>query len=100
MVKADKKLTKVFFQELTHVEAYGNYIFIYSGPNRIMSKQTLTQFEEQLPATQFVRIHKSYIVAIASITAVRKNSIFIKEMELPVGETFRDVLRQLTGRYL
>jgi len=39
-------------------------------------------------------------VAVASITAVRKNSIFIGELELPVGETYRDALRQLTGRDL
>ncbi|MGN6638372.1 MAG: LytR/AlgR family response regulator transcription factor, partial [Mucilaginibacter sp.] len=48
MVKSDKKLTKVFFGDITYVEAYGNYIFVYCGQDRIMSKQTLTQFEEQL----------------------------------------------------
>src|SRR5579859_1685048 len=63
MVKSDKKLTKVFFDEISYVEAYGNYIFIYTGRERIMSKQTLTQFEQQLPAARFTRIHKSYIAS-------------------------------------
>jgi two-component system, LytTR family, response regulator len=96
MVKADKKLTKVFFHELTHVEAYGNYIFIHSGPNRIMSKQTLTQFEEQLPATQFVRIHKSYIVSLKAVKFLEGNELSIGSKKLPVGKVYReDLLKRL-----
>ena len=96
MVKADKKLTKVFFNELTHVEAYGNYIFIYSGPNRIMSKQTLTQFEEQLPSAQFVRIHKSYVVSLKAVKFLEGNELSIGIKKLPVGKVYReDLLRRL-----
>ena len=43
--------------------------------------------EAELPTAKFVRIHKSYMVSVANITAVRKNSVFIGKMELPVGET-------------
>ena len=96
MVKADKKLTKVFFNELTHVEAYGNYIFIHAGPNRIMSKQTLTQFEEQLPPAQFVRIHKSYIVSLKAVKFLEGNELSIGVKKLPVGKVYReDLLRRL-----
>jgi two-component system LytT family response regulator len=56
--------------------------------------------EAELPAGRFIRVHKSYILAIDSITAVRKNSVFIKDLELPVGETYRDVVRRLTGKNL
>jgi two-component system, LytTR family, response regulator len=45
-----------------------------------------------------MRIHKSNIVSIDSITAIRKNSVFIKDLELPVGETYRDIILQLTGK--
>jgi two-component system, LytTR family, response regulator len=96
MVKADKKLTKIFFNELTYVEAYGNYIFIYTGPNRIMSKQTLTQFEEQLPTTQFVRIHKSYVVSLKAVKFLEGNELSIGAKKLPVGKVYReDLLRRL-----
>lgn len=96
MVKAEKKLTKVFFHELTYVEAYGNYIFIYTGPNRIMSKQTLTQFEEQLPSVQFVRIHKSYVVSLKAVKFLEGNELSIGIKKLPVGKVYRDeLLRRL-----
>jgi DNA-binding LytR/AlgR family response regulator len=54
--------------------------------------------EGELPGDRFLRIHKSYIVAVSSITAVRKNSVFIGELELPVGETYREAVRMITGR--
>ncbi|HSU52199.1 MAG TPA: LytTR family DNA-binding domain-containing protein, partial [Segetibacter sp.] len=56
--------------------------------------------EEQLPPTKFIRIHKSYLVGVESITAIRKNSVFIKDNELPVGETYRDVITKITGKNL
>ena len=60
----------------------------------------LKAIEHELPLNKFLRFHKSWLVAIAEITAVRKNSIFIKEMELPVGETFREAVEKLTRKEL
>jgi len=51
-----------------------------------------------LPAGEFLRIHKSYIVSKAHITAVMKNSVFIGDLELPVGENYRDEIAALTGK--
>lgn len=92
MVKSDKKLTKVFFADISYVEAYGNYIFIYTGQERIMSKQTLTQFEQQLPASRFTRIHKSYIASLKAIKYLEGNEVFIAGKKIPVGKVFRESL--------
>ncbi|QEC79826.1 LytR/AlgR family response regulator transcription factor [Mucilaginibacter ginsenosidivorax] len=92
MVKSDKKLTKVFFYEITYVEAYGNYIFIYREQDRIMSKQTLTQFQEQLPGNRFVRIHKSYIISLHSVKFIEGNEVSIGTKKLPVGKVYKDNL--------
>ncbi len=51
--------------------------------------------EEQLPANRFIRIHKSYIVSTASVTSVKKSSVSIGTMELPVGESYKDSLSQI-----
>jgi len=92
MVKSDKKLTKVFFNEIIYVEAYGNYIFIYRDQDRIMSKQTLTQFEEQLPGSRFVRIHKSYIISLQSVKFLEGNEVSVGTKKLPVGKVYKDDL--------
>jgi two-component system LytT family response regulator len=92
MVKSDKKLTKVFFGDIMYVEAYGNYIFIYTTQDRVMSKQTLTQFEQQLPASKFVRIHKSYIASLHAIKYLEGNEVFLSDKKLPVGKVYRETL--------
>jgi DNA-binding LytR/AlgR family response regulator len=57
-----------------------------------MSKQTLTQFESQLPAGKFIRIHKSYIVSLKSIKYLEGNQVSIGDKMLPVGKVFKENL--------
>ena len=93
MVKSDKKLTKLFLEEIEYAEAYGNYIFIYrTNGDRIMSKQTLTQFEEQLPASRFIRIHKSFLLALKAVKYLEGNEVALGSRKLPVGKVFRENL--------
>lgn len=101
-VNVDYSLVKVMFADIIWVEGSGDYVKIHlkSSPKPLLVRTSAKALELELPAGKFLRIHKSYIVAVASITAIRKNSVFIGELELPVGETYRDALRQLTGRDL
>ncbi|MFC0515150.1 LytR/AlgR family response regulator transcription factor [Mucilaginibacter angelicae] len=93
MVKSDKKLTKVFLGEIEYAEAYGNYIFIYlNSGDRIMSKQTLTQLEEQLPAHKFIRIHKSYLLSLKAVKYLEGNEVALANKKLPVGKVYRENL--------
>jgi two-component system, LytTR family, response regulator len=98
----DYSLVKIHFSDIIWVEGSGDYVKIHlkSAPKPLLVRMSTRAMEAELPSGKFLRIHKSYIVSIASITAVRKNSLFIKDLELPVGETYRDVLRQLTGKNL
>ena len=101
-VNVDYSLVKVMFPDIIWIEGAGDYVKIHlkSSTKFLLVRTSAKTLESELPADRFLRIHKSYIVAIASITAVRKNSLFIGELELPVGETYREALRQLTGRDL
>ena len=101
-VNVDYSLVKVLFADIVWIEGSGDYVKIHlkSTPKPLLVRTSAKTLESELPADKFLRIHKSYIVAVASITAIRKNSVFIGDLELPVGETYRDTLRQLTGRDL
>ncbi|HEY4111124.1 LytTR family DNA-binding domain-containing protein [Puia sp.] len=102
-VNADYSLVKVLFADIIRIEGTGgDYVKFYlrSSPKPLMVRMSAKALEAELPGDKFLRIHKSYIVAISSVTAVRKNSVFIGELELPVGETYREVLRQLTRKEL
>lgn len=99
-VNVDYSLVKVLFADIVWIEGSGDYVKIHlkSAPKPLLVRMSTRALEAELPADKFVRIHKSYIISIAGITAVRKNSVFIRDIELPVGETYREALRQLTRR--
>jgi two-component system LytT family response regulator len=101
-VNVDYSLVKVAFADIIWIEGSGDYVKIHlkSAPKPLLVRTSAKSLESELPADRFLRIHKSYIVNVAAITAIRKNSLFIGELELPVGETYREALRQLTGRDL
>lgn len=94
-VKADKKQIKIDINEIRYIESYGNYIHIYTLNEKIITKQTLTDFEKQLPLNAFVRIHKSYIVAYRHIKYMEGNHVSICEKQLPIGKVFRDNLLKM-----
>src|SRR5262249_658573 len=99
-VNVDYSLVKVLFTDIVWIEGSGDYVKIHlkSAPKPLLVRMSARALETELPADKFVRIHKSYIISIAAITPSRKNSVFIRDLELPVGETYREVLRQLTRR--
>lgn len=98
----DYSQVKVVFDDIIWIEGLRDYIKINlkSSKNPLIVRTSLKAIEPELPQHKFLRIHKSWLVAIAEITAIRKNSIFIKEMELPVGETFRDAVEKLIRKEL
>lgn len=101
-LNVDYSQVKVMFDDIIWIEGLGDYVKVNlkSTKKPIVVRTSLKAIETELPPNKFIRIHKSYIIAIAEITAVRKNSVFIKEMELPVGETFRETVEKLVRKEL
>ena len=96
-LNVDYSQVKVMFDDIIWIEGLGDYIKINlkSTKKALIVRTSLKAIELQLSPNKFIRIHRSYLVAISEITAVRKNSLFLKEMEIPVGETFRDTIDKL-----
>ncbi|MFY0254081.1 LytR/AlgR family response regulator transcription factor [Chitinophaga sp. 30R24] len=93
-VNVDYSLHKIVFADILWIEGLKDYVKIHlkNSHKPVITRISIKTLEEQLPSSKFIRIHKSYIVAIAAITSIRKNSVFLQEIELPVGETYRDAL--------
>jgi len=98
-VNVDYSLLKITFADIVWIEGLKDYIKIHlkSSTKAVITRMSMKAMEEQLPAQKFIRIHKSYIVSIEHITAIRKNSVFMGTMELPVGESYRDAVTALTN---
>jgi two-component system, LytTR family, response regulator len=101
-VNSDYSLLKIQFDDIVWIEGLRDYIKIHlkSTKHPVVVRMSVKGVEAELPPADFIRVHKSYIVSVNEITAIRKNSVFIKEQEIPVGDTYRDTLVRLTGRHL
>jgi DNA-binding LytR/AlgR family response regulator len=99
-VNVDYSLIKVITSDIVYIEGLKDYIKIHlkSSQRPVVTRMPMKTIEEQLPLDSFIRIHKSYIVSIAYITAVRKASVFIDALELPVSDNYRDNITALTGK--
>jgi len=92
MVKADKKLYKVDFQDISYLEAYGDYVKIFTKDKMLLTKERLNTVEQQLPPAQFFRIHRSYIVALSAIEFIEGNTVKVGKEKLPISENLKDGL--------
>ena len=96
--RTDRKMVKVFFNDILFIEALKDYIKIVTNGRTIVTKYVLTTLAELLPADEFLRIHKSYIVAITKIESFNADSIQIAKHELPIGRLYKyDVGRILNA---
>jgi DNA-binding LytR/AlgR family response regulator len=96
--RADRKMVKVFFNHILFIEAFKDYIKIVTKDKTIVTKYVLATLAELLPADEFLRIHKSYIVAINKIESYNADSIQIAKHELPIGRLYKfDVGRILNA---
>jgi len=94
-VKSDKKLLKLNFDAVNYIEAYGNYIKIYTD-KMILVSETLSHFLEKLP-NQFLRVHKSFIINFEKLKLIDGNRIVLQNnSKLPIGKSYRkDVLEKI-----
>jgi len=94
--RAQRKMIKVFLDDILYVESVKDYIRIYrQGDKPLLVKQGMTTLEAMLPLSSFVRIHRSFIVAINKITAFTAQDVEIGQIELPVGRLYGGALKKL-----
>ena len=92
MVRANKKNYKLDLDAIIYLEAQGDYVRFVTHNQTLMVHGTMKEFLEQLPALQFARIHKSYVVSLNKVVYLEGNQINLGEHKLPVSLSFRDAL--------
>jgi DNA-binding LytR/AlgR family response regulator len=99
-VNVDYSLLKIVLSDIMWIEGLKDYIRIHlkSTSKPVITRMGMKVIEDQLPPSQFMRIHKSYIISKQHITAVRKNSVFLDATELPVSDNYREAMAAITGK--
>ncbi|MEC5146393.1 LytTR family DNA-binding domain-containing protein [Chitinophaga sp. 212800010-3] len=97
-LKADKKMIKVFHHEILYIESLKDYVKVKTITQDIITYQRITYLEEKLPDEKFLRIHRSYIIAIDKIKAFTASLIEVGGEELPVGRLYKEeVMKRITN---
>lgn len=94
-VKTENRLQKVFFNDILYVEGQGDYLRIICRNSKIMTLQNFKTLENILPVDNFIRVHKSYMVAVNKIESVIKNRIKIGTESIPVSDSYKKIFYEI-----
>ncbi|WP_432712179.1 LytR/AlgR family response regulator transcription factor, partial [Pedobacter sp.] len=94
--RSERKMVKVFFDDIQYVESIKDYIKIVRDNQLppLMVKQSISTLEAMLPSNQFIRIHRSYIASIQKISAYTAYDIEIGSLELPIGRQYMTAVKK------
>jgi len=93
-IKSGTQIHKIITDEISFIEAQGNYIYIHTANNKIMTLTSMNDIINKLPESDYMRIHKSFIVALWHIDVIEKHQLFINNTAIPIGVTYREQFHQ------
>jgi two-component system, LytTR family, response regulator len=96
-LKQDNRMVKVVLDEILYVEALKDFSKLFLKDKNMLVSAHLKLVEEMLPAAYFLRIHRSYIVALNKITAVQGNVVEIGKQQMPIGSSYKEELMKRLG---
>lgn len=96
-IKNEYRIQKVDLSAILYIEALRDYIAIHTATAKILTLESMKNMEEILPGSQFIRIHKSYIINRDHIEFIERGRIVIHKEYLPVGETYRERVMDKLG---
>ena len=93
LIKSDKRLFKVPFDQILYLQAYGDYVKVFrSGDKPLLTKERLSELEKQLENDHFTRIHRSYIISLEAVQFMEGNMVSIQNVLLPVSASYKEQL--------
>jgi DNA-binding LytR/AlgR family response regulator len=97
-IRSNSKFFKVNFTEIIYIQGMKDYLKVCTPEYTLVTHQTMNELEKLLPGRQFIRVHKSYIIAISHIRSIYGNSIELGKITIPIGINYKEVVMNLVGR--
>lgn len=94
-VKTGYEEEKVMLKDILFIEADGNYVTWVLSGNRLLSRQTLNDVQAVLPADQFIRVHRSYIIALDKVSRLSRHELTVGDKQIPVGASYEPVMQTI-----
>ncbi len=89
-VRSERKMIKIDFLELNYIESLSDYLKLYTDDKVIITRETISSIEAKLPKNDFLRVHRSYIVAINKIDSFTQEFIEIKKKAIPISRSYKN----------
>lgn len=93
-LKVDKKLMKIMLNDILYIESLKDYIKVITKLGDYLVHKSMTSISEELPKDNFIRIHRSYTIAINKITSIEGNSVEIGKRRIPIGRNYLPYAKQ------
>lgn len=89
-VRADRKMVRINFDDIQYVESIGDYIRIHLESKGVITRETIGNIQARLPKNEFIRVHRSFLVAKDSIESYTSEVIETKLKEIPISRTYKE----------
>jgi DNA-binding LytR/AlgR family response regulator len=90
-------MVKLLLDDVLYIESDKDYVKLFTGKGFVITRQTIASVEAMLPTSQFVRIHRSYIVSLNKIKSFTNESVEVGNKELPIGKLYRNGFMKAQG---
>ena len=89
-------MVKVPFEEIAYIEGLDNYLKInFDNGKSLLVRMSMKTISEKLPATEFIRVHRSFIIPFSKVLSVRNKTIYLDKKEIPIGTNYVDEVMKL-----
>ncbi|HET6768852.1 MAG TPA: LytTR family DNA-binding domain-containing protein [Chitinophagaceae bacterium] len=96
-LRVDRKLVKIILSDILYIESARDYVKVFTTDKCFITRQTISSVEAMLSGNEFVRIHRSYIVAVSKVKSLTNELVEIGAMELPIGKLYKNNFLKLQG---
>lgn len=88
-LKENRQMVKVFLKDIVYIESLRDYVRVKMKEKEVITYQKISYLEQKLPQNKFIRIHRSFIVAIDKITSFTPTSVNLEKVEIPIGRNYK-----------
>jgi DNA-binding LytR/AlgR family response regulator len=96
-LRVDRKLVKILLTDLLYIESARDYVKVFTKDKNYITRQTISSIEAMLSGSEFIRIHRSYIISVSKIKSFTSEMVEIGNSELPIGKYYRNNFVKLVG---
>ena len=97
LIRSDKKIFRIPFEEIFYLQAYGDYVKVFTQNKMLLPKERLQNLETQLNDDSFMRIHRSYLINLNQVEYIEGNQVHINSTPIPIGKPYKALLLEKLG---